>query len=61
MQCSKCGSNHIFVDCSHQFIENGTACGYRKEVKELCLKMYCNGMGFGQIQHCIDINYNKIT
>ena len=73
MQCPKCSSshirkngkreekqNHICVDCGRQFIDNYTPKGYSKEVKELCLKMYCNGMGFRQIQRCTDINHNTI-
>lgn len=52
--------NHICVDCGRQFIDNYTPRGYSKDVKELCLKMYCNGMGFRQIQRCTDINHNTI-
>ena len=32
--------------CARQFINQYTARGYSNEVKENCLKMYVNGLGF---------------
>jgi transposase-like protein len=59
MKCPKCGSshilkngkrgdkqNHICADCGRQFINNYSVLGYSQDVKKICLKMYCNGMGF---------------
>ncbi len=40
---------HICADCGRQFIDNYSRRGYSQDVKEICLKMYCNGMGFRQI------------
>jgi hypothetical protein len=32
----------------------------KPKVKELCLKMYCNGMGFRQIERCTDVCHNTV-
>ena len=37
-----------------------TASCYSREVKQLCLKMYVNGMGFRAIERVIGINHNTI-
>ncbi len=60
MQGPKCGSqhilknghrrgkqNHICVTCGRQFIDQYHPQGYRDQIKQLCLKMYVNGMGHG--------------
>jgi insertion element IS1 protein InsB len=73
MQCPKCGSfhirkngkrgekqNHICADCGRQFIDPYSQRGYEPKVKELCLKMYCNGMGFRQIERCTDVCHNTV-
>ena len=73
MQCPKCGSfhirkngkrgekqNHICADCGRQFIDSYSQRGYEPKVKELCLKMYCNGMGFRQIGRCTDVCHNTV-
>ena len=73
MQCPKCGSfhirkngkrgekqNHICADCGRQFIDSYSQRGYEPKVKELCLKMYCNGMGFRQIERCTDVCHNTV-
>jgi transposase-like protein len=36
-------------DCGCQYVENPVARKYPVEVKQLCLKMYLNGMGFREI------------
>lgn len=73
IQCPECGSSHIqkngkrgnkqnhkCVDCSRQFIDIYTICGYPKDTKDLCLKMYCNGSGFRQIERCTNVNHNTV-
>ena len=73
MKCPKCGSshirkngfrgekqNHICADCGRQFIEHYSKRGYSQDVKEICLKMYCNGMGFRQIERCTDVSHNSV-
>lgn len=77
MQCPECQSthirkngikrgkqNHICVDCGRQFIEHyETSRGYSNEVKQECLKMYVNGMGFRGIErsHCVFIIRRSFT
>jgi len=34
--------------------------GYSQDVKEMCLKMYRNGMGFRQIERCTDVSHNSV-
>ena len=64
MQCPYCGSteirkngkrrgkqNHICVSCDRQFIDlYDPPKGYSEELKQECLKMYLNGMGFHGIE-----------
>lgn len=60
MQCPKCESNRVVKNgrrkdkqnylcrnCDRQFIDTYDQRGYSQEVKEHCLTLYCNGMGFG--------------
>ena len=59
---SVCGHNFIIVlklnllkqlyrckTCGYQYVENPISRRYPVEVKQLCLKMYLNGMGFKAI------------
>jgi transposase-like protein len=72
-QCPECGSIHIqrnghrgdkqnlvCAECGRQFMEKYTVRGYSQEIKEICLKMYCNGMGFRQIERCTGVNHNTV-
>ena len=52
--------NHVCVDCGRQFIESSTVIGYSQDVRDICLKMYCNGMGFRQIERCTGVNHNTV-
>ncbi len=38
--------NYQCKECDRQFIEEYTSIGYSSEIKENCLKMYVNGLGF---------------
>jgi insertion element IS1 protein InsB len=62
MKCPNCQSNKIrknghrrgkqnyhCQECDRQFINEYTERGYSLEVKENCLKMYVNGLGFRAI------------
>ncbi|NUN67153.1 IS1 family transposase (plasmid) [Pseudanabaena biceps] len=73
MKCPKCGSshirkngkrgdkqNHICADCGRQFIDSYSVLGYSQDIKKICLKMYCNGMGFRQIERCTDVSHNSV-
>lgn len=69
IQCPKCQSTqvrkngarsgrqaYICKHCSRQFLESYLPQGYSDEIKQLCLKMYVNGMGFRAIERVTDIN-----
>ena len=73
MQCPECASthirkngyrrgkqNHICVACRRQFIEHHTTSGYADEVKQLCLKMYVNGMGFRGIERVMGVHHTTV-
>ena len=53
--------NHICYDCRRQFvIHNDKAPGYRDEIKQDCLKMYVNGMGFRGIGRVKGIHHTTV-
>ena len=74
MQCPKCNStrirkngirrnkqNHICVNCNRQLVENPLKHrGYSSETKEICLKMYLNGMGFRGIERVVGVHHTTI-
>ncbi len=43
-----------------QYVENPKPRGYPNEVKQLCLKMYLNGMGFRAIARVTEIDHATI-
>ena len=53
-QCYKC------KDCGCQYVENPKPRSYPNEVKQLCLKMYLNGMGFRAIARVTEIDHATI-
>lgn len=73
MKCPKCEStqiskngrhhgkqNYICKNCGRQFLDSYSPKGYSDDVKQLCLKMYLNGMGFRGIERVTGINHNTI-
>ena len=73
MQCPKCQSSHNkkngfrrgkqsykCKDCGYQFVENPISRKYPPEVKQICLKMYLNGLGFRAIARVTDIDHTTI-
>lgn len=73
MQCPECSSthirkngyrrgkqNHICVACRRQFIEHHTPLGYADETKQLCLRMYVNGMGFRGIERVTGVHHTTV-
>jgi transposase-like protein len=73
MECPECKSEHInkngqkkgkqnyiCVDCHKQFINDYEHRGYAKEIKQECLSMYLNGMGFRAIQRVKGIHNTTI-
>lgn len=74
MPCPRCSSTHIrkngvkkgkqnyiCVDCNRQFIDsyepNRT---YSEDMKQECLKMYVNGMGFRGIERVTGVHHTTI-
>ena len=74
MQCPECQSshirkngkrrgkqNHICVSCGRQFIDSYTPTqGYSDTVKQQCLRMYVNGMGFRGIERVTGVHHTTV-
>lgn len=73
MQCSHCQSNqtvkngrrngtqsYLCRSCARQFRETHTPQGYPPEVKDHCLKLYVNGMGFRSIERVTGVCHNSV-
>src|SRR4028119_978566 len=73
MQCPRCGSTHIrrngtqrgkqnyiCVNCRRQFIQHYDPKGYSEQIKQECLKMYTNGMGFRAIERVKGVHHTTI-
>ena len=74
MECPECQSshihknghrrgkpNHICADCGRQFVENPKPHrGYSDDVRNVCLKMYLNGMGFRGIEKVTGIHHTTV-
>lgn len=52
--------NYICRDCVRQFVEYYSSQGYSDEIKQQCLKMYVNGMGFRAIERITGVNHNTV-
>lgn len=74
MQCPQCSSshirkngikqgkqNHICKQCRRQFIDNYDAPRtYSRQVKQHCLKLYVNGMGFRAIERVTGVHHTTV-
>jgi insertion element IS1 protein InsB len=73
LKCPECGGtqirknghrqskqNYICVDCKRQFLDQYEVRGYSEDVKQLCLKMYVNGMGVRGISRVTEISHVTI-
>ncbi|WP_319423355.1 IS1 family transposase [Pleurocapsa sp. FMAR1] len=73
MKCPKCQSNRTIKnghrrgkqcykchDCGRQYVESPVIRSYPLEVKQLCLKMYLNGMGLRGIERVTEIHHTTI-
>ena len=73
MKCPKCNSTKIIKNgyrrgkqcyrchhCGRQFVESPVNQSYPPEVKQLCLKMYLNGMGLRGIERVTEIHHTTI-
>ncbi len=53
--------NHICIRCGRQFIDvYDPAKGYSDEIKQQCLKLYVNGMGFRAIERSTGVHHTTI-
>ena len=53
-QCYKC------LDCGRQFVQSPIERSYPPEVRQLCLKMYLNGMGLRGIERVTEIHHTTV-
>ena len=73
MKCPQCNSNRIFKNgyrrgkqsfrcrqCGRQFVSNPQNRPYSSEVKQLCIKMYLNGMGLRSIERVTEIHHTTV-
>lgn len=73
MKCPSCESTQISKNgrrrgkqafickyCHRQFLESYSPRGYSNDAKEVCLRMYVNGMGFRAIERVTGVNHNTI-
>jgi insertion element IS1 protein InsB len=52
--------NHICIDCGKQFIDSYSHRGYMQEIKEKCLKMHMDGMGYRAIERIHGVHHTTI-
>ena len=52
--------SYLCKQCGRQFIDNPISSGYHDSIKELCLKMYLNGLGFRAIARIMNICHSTI-
>ena len=62
---SKNGHRHgkqryLCKDCGKQFPEVYSLQGYGDEVKQQCLELYCNGVGFREIERRTGVSHNTV-
>ncbi|NES71985.1 MAG: IS1 family transposase [Okeania sp. SIO2D1] len=73
MKCPKCNSTQTRKNgrrrgqqcfqcriCGRQFVESPKSQPYSPQIKELCLKMYLNGMGLRAIQRVTEVHHTTI-
>lgn len=73
MNCPQCQSStfvkngrrqgkqsYLCRDCNRQFRENPYPRAYSSDVKDLCVKMSLNGMGFRGIERVTGISHNSV-
>lgn len=73
MKCPNCNSKQTFKNghrkdrqcykckaCGRQFLESYHRWRYSDDVKQLCIKMYLNGMGLRGIERVTDIHHTTV-
>lgn len=51
---------YVCKNCGRQFLESYLPKGYSDEVKQQCLTMYRNGMGFRAIERATGVGHNTV-
>lgn len=52
--------NYLCRDCGRQFVDLYSPQGYPDDIKEQCLKMYVNGIGFRGIERVCGVHHTNI-
>lgn len=52
--------NYLCKNCGRQFVESYSQRDYSDDVKQICLRMYYNGLGFREIERLTGISHNTI-
>ena len=52
--------SYLCRECGRQFRDSPCPAGYSSDVKELCVKMSLNGMGFRAIERVTGISHNTV-
>jgi transposase-like protein len=61
MESEEVNAHHICTKCERQFIDlYDPPKGYSEELKQECLKMYLNGMGFRGIERVKGVHHTTI-
>ncbi|BAS58275.1 IS1 family transposase [Leptolyngbya boryana CZ1] len=73
MKCPSCGStqinknghcrgkqNYRCKSCGRQFVAARSTKGYSDDAKQICLKMYRDGIGFRAIERTTGVSHNTI-
>ena len=73
MECPRCKSerivkngrrkdkqNYLCRNCGRQFLNEYEPKGYPLEVKQHCLTLYCNGLGFRAIERVTGVSHNTV-
>jgi transposase-like protein len=54
-------AHHICVNCGRQFIDvYNSPKGYSDEIKQECLRLYVNGMGFRAIERSTGVHHTTV-
>jgi transposase-like protein len=74
MKCPHCQSNqtnkngrrrgkqcYLCKRCGRQFIESYSSRGYSEDAKQICLKMYRDGVGLRAIERSTGISHNTVS
>jgi DNA-binding GntR family transcriptional regulator/ribosomal protein L37AE/L43A len=52
--------NYLCKQCGRQFLESYLPLGYSPEIREKCIKMHAEGLGFREIERQTGVNHNTV-